>query len=148
MKYFFNSTRARSEAYVYPNFTAGFIQFFGLIFFGTALVFPPLQWVLRKFILPAPGQGPSQDSMDQGFLKVTAFAEGVSGSKAQAIFYFPTDPGYRDTARMLVESGLVLALDTDKIKVGGGYFTPASCQVRYTILSNILQSFANIYLIK
>lgn len=44
------------------------------------------------------------------------------------MIYFPTDPGYRDTARMLVESGLVLALDGDKLKVGGGCYTPAACQ--------------------
>ena len=29
---------------------------------------------------------------------------------------------------MLVESGLALALDGAQIKVGGGLFTPASCQ--------------------
>lgn len=36
--------------------------------------------------------------------------------------------GYRDTARMLVESGLALALQGDEIKVGGGVMTPAACQ--------------------
>ena len=29
---------------------------------------------------------------------------------------------------MLVESGLVLALNEQNIKTGGGIFTPASCQ--------------------
>jgi short subunit dehydrogenase-like uncharacterized protein len=29
---------------------------------------------------------------------------------------------------MLVESGLALALEGDKIKVGGGLYTPAACQ--------------------
>jgi len=29
---------------------------------------------------------------------------------------------------MLVESGLVLALQAQDIKVGGGVFTPAACQ--------------------
>ena len=40
-----------------------------------------------------------------GFLKVSAFGKGSNGTKVKAVFYFPTDPGYRDTARMLVESG-------------------------------------------
>ena len=31
--------------------------------------------------------------------------------------YFPTDPGYRDTARMLVEAGLVLALEPQRTQV-------------------------------
>ena len=39
-----------------------------------------------------------------------------------------TDPGYRDTARMIVESGLVLALQLNEVKVPGGVWTPAACQ--------------------
>jgi len=66
--------------------------------------------------------------MDAGFLKVTCIGTGSSGGKVRTVFYFPTDPGYRDTARMLVESGLVLALEGDKVKVGGGLWTPATCQ--------------------
>ena len=46
----------------------------------------------------------------------------------QATLYFPTDPGYRDTARMLVESGLALALELDKTNSVGGVWTPATCQ--------------------
>jgi hypothetical protein len=38
----------------------------GLMFFGTALFFPPLKWVLATFVLPAPGQGPSEATMDTG----------------------------------------------------------------------------------
>ena len=47
-----------------------------------------------------------------------------------ARFYFPTDPGYKDTARMLAESGLTLALEpAAKLQnAGGGVWTPASCQ--------------------
>ncbi len=37
------------------------------------------------------------------------------------------DPSYRDTARMLVESGLVLVLQSNEITVGGGIWTPAVC---------------------
>ena len=40
---------------------------------------------------------------------------------------FPDDPGYRDTARMLVESGLCFVLNQNEIKVGGGFWTTASC---------------------
>jgi short subunit dehydrogenase-like uncharacterized protein len=61
-------------------------------------------------------------------LKITAFGSGINGGKAKASFYFPNDPGYVDTARMLVESALVLALESKDIKVGGGVWTPATCQ--------------------
>ena len=64
-----------------------------------------------------------------GFLKVTSFAKGSNGSMVKGMFYFPHDPGYRDTARMLVEAGLVLLLQENKLKCAGGIHTPASCQV-------------------
>jgi hypothetical protein len=35
--------------------------------------------------------------MDQGFLNVNAVAKGSNGTIVKAEFYFPTDPGYRDT---------------------------------------------------
>lgn len=38
---------------------------------------------------------------------------------------------------MLVESGLALALESDKLKGGGGIFTPGTCQV----INNILRMF-------
>jgi hypothetical protein len=69
----------------------------GLIVMGTAFYCPPLKWLLRKFVLPAPGQGPSEAFMDTGFLKITGFATGTNGTKLKSIIYFPTDPGYRDT---------------------------------------------------
>lgn len=116
------------EAAVQPSFFAAYITYVGLGIFATALFCPPLQYLLKKFVLPEPGQGPSEKSMDSGYLHITSYAYGSKGSKVKASFYFPTDPGYRDTARMLVESALVLALEIDKVKVGGGVWTPACCQ--------------------
>ncbi len=76
---------------------AGYVTLLGFFLFGTALFCPPLTWLLRTFVLPKPGQGPSEASMDEGFLRVTGVATGSSGGKARVTFYFPTDPGYRDT---------------------------------------------------
>lgn len=54
-------------------------------------------------------------------MQVTALATGDKGSTAIAVMYFPTDPGYRDTARMLVEAGLVLALEPHRTQVTARY---------------------------
>ena len=61
-------------------------------------------------------------------MKVSTLGTGDKGGSTKIEFYFPTDPGYRDTARMLVESGLVLALQLKDVGVGGGVYTPAACQ--------------------
>jgi short subunit dehydrogenase-like uncharacterized protein len=45
------------------------------------------------------------------------------------MIYFPKDCGYYETARMVVECGLCMALEEDKLPIKGkhtgGFFTPA-----------------------
>lgn len=95
-----------------------------LLFFSTSLFFPPLLCILKKF-LPKPGQGPDLDyASKNGYLHVYGIGLSQKKRKIFTSLYFPTDPGYIDTARMLVESGLCV-----REKEGpGGVFTPASCQ--------------------
>jgi len=78
--------------------------------------------------LPKPGEGPSEEEMRKGFLSVTGKARGTAGGFASATLTFPTDPGYKDTARMAVEAGLALALEGARVPSRGGVLTPASCQ--------------------
>jgi short subunit dehydrogenase-like uncharacterized protein len=87
------------EASVYPSFMAGYCNVMGLIVLGTILMCPPLSKFMQNHVLPKPGEGPSEAEMDKGFLRVTGFGTGSQGSKVRASLYFPTDPGYRDTAR-------------------------------------------------
>jgi len=97
----------------------------GLMMLGISLFFSPTRWIARKFVFPAVGSGPSKESMDKGFLKVNGFAKGAKGNTVKSVLYFPTDSAYRDTARMIVETGLALALNANKLEVGGGVYTPA-----------------------
>ena len=90
------------EVQTFPNFFAAFSAVMGLIVFGTAFFLPPLHYLLEKFVLPAPGQGPSEEFMDSSFLKVDGYAKGSNGTKVKTMIYFPTDPGYRDTVRVYV----------------------------------------------
>lgn len=136
----YSSNLRYCEALVYPNVFAAVIDFYDTLLLGTYMFSDPF----LNFMLPSSGPSDSfMDKvntfthtlcslitfMDKGFLKVTACGLGSSGSKAKAVIYFPTDVGYRDTARMLVESGLVLALQHDAVAragVQGGCHTPAS----------------------
>ena len=115
------------EASVQTNFFRSFNTFVGLIIFATTLFNPPVTWLLRKFVLPKPGQGPSEATRKRYFLRVKGYGTGSEGTKAKATLYFHNDPGYVDTARMLVETGLSIALRKDIEKVRGGYHTTASC---------------------
>jgi short subunit dehydrogenase-like uncharacterized protein len=116
-----------SEATVFPSFMSGFVTIVTGLYLVSAFFFPPLLWLLKTFVLPSPGQGPSQTQLDAGFLGVTCIGTGSQGGCATFEIYFPNDPGYVDTARMLVESGLTLALENDKLEGKGGIWTPAPC---------------------
>lgn len=117
-----------SEGLGFPSYTAAVSNIVGLAAFGLGLAFPPTRYLLRKTVLPAPGEGPSQEDMLKGYLKISGDATGVKGTKVACKMSFDVDPGYMDTARMVVESALCLSLDKDKISVPGGSYTPASCQ--------------------
>lgn len=99
-----------------------------LLCFGLLVAFPPTRYLTRKF-LPKPGEGPTDEFMASGYLRVTGVATGHNGTTAKSLISFHVDPGYMDTARMVVEAALALALDADKLKhVKGGVYTPAACQ--------------------
>ena len=110
------------EALIFEDFKTAFVNWFGLVAGMTCLLTP-----LRGLIIPKPGEGPSRKALDQGYLTVAGFGVGSKGNKAETLFYFPKEVGYKDTGRMLVESGLCLALDEDKLPVNnGGFFTPST----------------------
>lgn len=116
------------EGQVFKSIAGAVAYICGMMTLGLLLFVPPTRWLLRKFVLPAPGEGPSEEFMKSGYLTVEGRAVGSKGTKVNAKMRFVVDPGYLDTARMVVESALALALDKDKIKVAGGVYTPAACQ--------------------
>jgi short subunit dehydrogenase-like uncharacterized protein len=100
----------------------------GIVFFGIGMLIPPVRAFLRAYVLPKPGEGPSEDFMSKGYLVVTGVATSTAGASATSVMTFSVDPGYKDTARMVVESALTLALDSSKLsRQDGGVFTPGCC---------------------
>lgn len=110
------------ESAIYPDFKTAFVNWFGLIAFGTVLFTP-----IRGWLIPKPGEGPGRKSMERGYLSVSGFGVGSKGNKVETLLYFPREVGYFDTARMLIESALCLSLDSGKLPVkGGGFYTPST----------------------
>ncbi|KAJ9443474.1 hypothetical protein DIPPA_55979 [Diplonema papillatum] len=115
------------EAHVHKAMPVALIHFFKVLIFGAVLACPPLLSIVQKF-LPQPGSGSSAEAMDAGWLEVSCHARGTKkDAHVNGKLYFKTDPGYTDTARMLVEAGLTLAL-TEPAKLPGmpGILTPAT----------------------
>lgn len=51
----YNDRMIYYEGLKFPGFFYGFNYTLALCIFGTCLFFPPLSYILRKFILPSPG---------------------------------------------------------------------------------------------
>ena len=89
------------------------------------LLTPPLRNLfMRMGKIPKQGMGPTVKQMEQGYLRVVGEATGVKGTRVSSVIYFDVDSGYRDTSRMLFESGMTMAKDGAKLKCPGGVYTP------------------------
>lgn len=90
-----------------------------------AMSFGPARQLLDR-VLPKPGQGPSQATMDGGSFTSEFSARTEGGARLSATVAGKGDPGYQATARMLGESVLALALDGEALPDAAGVLTPAT----------------------
>lgn len=67
---------------------------------GVLLTVPPLLNAISKFVFPQPGEGPTEEQMEKGFLTIRGYGVGDDGAVVSGLIHFPNDPGYKDTARM------------------------------------------------
>lgn len=103
----------------------------GISLFLLAAALPPTRWLLEKFLLPKPGEGPSPQAQEQGFFDLRFVGR---TSKRETLLTRVTgdkDPGYGSTAKMLGEAIVCLACDLhdqqgNKTGREGGFWTPAS----------------------
>jgi short subunit dehydrogenase-like uncharacterized protein len=87
--------------------------------------FSPTRSILKSF-LPKPGEGPSEETMENGFFEIELLGiHPTDRDKDMRVWiHGDKDPGYKSTAKMISESAMALA--QDDLDVGGGFWTPAS----------------------
>jgi short subunit dehydrogenase-like uncharacterized protein len=91
-----------------------------------ALNFGPVLKVAKQLV-PGPGSGPSEHSMDHGSFRCELVAKSATGHEVRARVAGQGDPGNRATTRFVCEVALCLALEADKLPESpGGLLTPAS----------------------
>jgi short subunit dehydrogenase-like uncharacterized protein len=83
--------------------------------------FAPTRSLLDK-VLPEPGAGPSERTLQRGRFRVEVVANTTSGARYRTAVGADKDPGYYGTAVMLGESGLALVLD--RLPEAAGVLTP------------------------
>ncbi|MDC1043031.1 saccharopine dehydrogenase NADP-binding domain-containing protein [Gammaproteobacteria bacterium] len=72
---------------------------------------------------PAPGEGPSKESRDNGNYNVLFCADLADGTTIQAVVSGDMDPGYGSTSKMIAESAICLVKECPELV--GGIYTPA-----------------------
>lgn len=77
---------------------------------------------------PQPGEGPSQESLEQGFLSAWFRGRTAAGQAVKARFFAKGDPGNRVTVTLLCESALMLLENREQLPAAfpGGVLTPAT----------------------
>jgi short subunit dehydrogenase-like uncharacterized protein len=101
----------------------------GLGAFMVASALGPTRWALQRFVLPAPGEGPSPAAQASGFFDLRFAGTTARGDRLRVKVTGDRDPGYGSTAKMLGEAAACLALDLPVAAEGGpagGFWTPAS----------------------
>ena len=93
---------------------------------GLGLYITPIRKVLEKFVLPAPGEGPSPEAQLKGFFDVRIYGADNQGNNLSVKVTGDRDPGYGSTAKMLAQAGLCLAMDIKKEDCAGGFLTPST----------------------
>ena len=101
---------------------------FGMGFFQSLMRLPGVARFVEA-IAPAPGDGPSEATMDDGFYECRFVGTADDGTKAWARIAGSGDPGNRATVTFVCESALALATQADQLPGGSGragFLTPAT----------------------
>lgn len=98
----------------------------GLGGFIAATMIPPTRWLLEKYVVPQPGEGPSPEDQKNGFYDFRFYGTTQDGRTLRAKVTGDRDPGYGSTAKMLGEAAACLALDVPRSDKAGGFWTPAT----------------------
>ncbi|MCH8543056.1 MAG: saccharopine dehydrogenase NADP-binding domain-containing protein [Alcanivorax sp.] len=93
--------------------------------FLAAAALAPSRWVLEKFVVPKPGEGPTPAAQKAGFYDLRFVGKTDSGARLQVRVTGAGDPGYGSTAKLLGQAAASLAKDIAD-DVPGGFWTPAS----------------------
>ena len=103
----------------YKKFKTAFLVTCVTLMFGLILK-TPVRKLVRP-LLPKPGEGPSEDTMENGFFDSFFAAELDSGEKKLFRVYGKGDPGYKVTSKFVCESALTLIKEREELPGGEEY---------------------------
>lgn len=115
-----------NEAAAVRGPVAGVLVMLALGLFFTLYYFRLTRALLLRFVLPAPGQGPSEARRASARFSTTLATRLANGGARVRVRVSGGDPGYDETAKMLGEAALLLAGTPDAQLGPAGLGTPAT----------------------
>lgn len=98
--------------------------------FESVMRFGPGRRAIKRWVLPKPGEGPSRETIEQGYFvdRLLGWGRSESGEPftLEGHVTADSDPGYGATSIMLAESALCLAREEVDSPLSGGVLTPAA----------------------
>ncbi|NMM88923.1 enoyl-ACP reductase, partial [Rhodococcus sp. SRB_17] len=125
-KFKYSEVMSVGSSVISPVVAGGVALGLGALIAGLAL--PPTRFLLDK-VLPAPGEGPSEDAQKKGHFTLDVFTVTTTGARYRSRVRAQGDPGYSATAVMLGESALSLAVDSAEdtsLPKAAGVLTPST----------------------
>ncbi len=98
----------------------------GMAGFMIAAAIKPSRWLLEKYVVPKPGEGPSPEAQKSGYYDIRFYGETAAGKSIRCKVTGDEDPGYGSTAKMLGQAAACLATDIKKSDRKGGFWTPST----------------------
>ena len=131
MNFIYGADFKYTESMAVGDGPAGYLKAMAIagasVLMGLVSAFDPTR-ALAKPMLPAPGEGPSRETIEAGFFNIELLAKGLNkDGNAASVKVKVTgdkDPGYGATCKMLVESAICLA--QDELETEGGVWTPST----------------------
>lgn len=90
------------------------------------LAIGPTRALIRRFVLPKPGEGPTLEQRENGLYEVLFVGQTASGKVLKATVKGDRDPGYASTCKLISETALCLANEVDRDIAPGGVWTPGA----------------------
>lgn len=93
---------------------------------NSLLNFAPTRALIRRLVLPRPGQGPSRLERESGCYELRFTGLTASGQTLRVRVAGDRDPGYGSTCRLISEAALCLITEITQEMAPGGVWTPGA----------------------
>ena len=101
------------EYMMLKKYSSAFLVTAGLAVFGLMLI-SPISGLFRKLFTKA-GKGPDKKTRENGWFESIFIGKNKNNEKYKLRMFCKGDPGYKSTAKLICESALCLALNTENL---------------------------------